>query len=135
MKPQLLMDVIKKHGFDVKNVEFYEEGYEVQIGLGGEKSFPKEAQQTVEKQTGLVFAEIEYIGNNARIKFVPASFEEMVDYVWSYIETFCDSRTSIQCKLMDACSALERLVEEIPKDCKQKTLAINNYKNFTKLIF
>ena len=80
MKPQVLKDVIKNHGFNVEEVDFYEEGYEVQLSLGEEKSFPKEAQKTVEKQTGLVFAEIEYIGNNAKIKFVPVSFEEMVDY-------------------------------------------------------
>lgn len=135
MKTELLKDKFHQRGFEVKNVEFLEEGYEVIISLGVEKGFPCEAKQNIEKDTGLIFAETEYVGNEAKFKLVPVTFEEMVDYIWSYIEVYVPSTRSMKNKLLNSFSALERIVDEISEDCEHKNLAVNNYTNFSKMVF
>lgn len=143
MEGKIITDIVQNlKVFKLLKFTFLEDGYELYL-----TSSSKDALEIISniEIDGFIAIDCTKEGKFYRLVLVPESIEKMTEYIWDYVEKYCDKyvpedkscyNLNIMEEMADLCgafSALETAIEQIPAEKRKK--ALDNYSEFSKMLF
>ena len=125
MERTQVIEKIKAAGFEVKLITLIEDGYEILILPHGE---PGKLWEIVLE--GFKIVDVITTSKTYKLLIIPITFNEMIDFVWTYIEKNGRKDEPIEDALLEAVTVLERIVDNSNSDEAKK-----NFEAFASQIF